>query len=134
MPANLNLNFKARQQHQPPPPPLHNNHRQSVTASKESNDTVSASPVSSSPSLNQHNGNYHDEEEHQPHFTANAHNFVCNNLSQLAAKAQADKHEFQFLDNFLNNPALKDLIDVYTYILSVVYFIFIGISVAIPTD
>jgi geranylgeranyl pyrophosphate synthase len=46
------------------------------------------------------------------HFTATAHKYICNNLNNLANSVQPDKKDLSFLENFLKNPALKELIDV----------------------
>jgi hypothetical protein len=53
------------------------------------------------------------------HFTATAHNYICNNLNNLANSVQpTDENEFHFLEYFLTNPALKNLIDVFDTILN----------------
>lgn len=46
------------------------------------------------------------------HFTATAHRYICNNLSNLADSVEPNKQDFKFLQVFLNSPALKELIDV----------------------
>ncbi len=51
-------------------------------------------------------------------FTATAHNYICNNLDNLANSVQPDENEFRFLEYFLTNPALKNLIDVFDTILN----------------
>lgn len=52
------------------------------------------------------------------HFTATAHRYICNNLNNLQNAVQPDQQEFQFLEYFLMNPALKDLIDAFDTILN----------------
>lgn len=52
------------------------------------------------------------------HFTATAHNYICDNLDHLADSVQANDNEFRFLEYFLTNPALKNLIDAFDTILN----------------
>lgn len=46
------------------------------------------------------------------HFTATAHRYICSNLNNLANSVEPNKQDFNFLQLFLNSPALKELIDV----------------------
>lgn len=52
------------------------------------------------------------------HFTATAHRYICNNLNNLQNAVQPNQQEFQFLEYFLTNPALKELIDTFDTILN----------------
>lgn len=51
------------------------------------------------------------------HFTATAHNFICTNLKKLSDAVVPEENEFRFLEYFLTNPALKNLIDAFDTIL-----------------
>lgn len=51
------------------------------------------------------------------HFTATAHDFICTNLQKLSDAVDPEENEFRFLEYFLNNPALKNLIDAFDTIL-----------------
>ena len=52
-------------------------------------------------------------------FLGTAHNYICSNLDNLANAVQPDPQEFQFLEYFLTNPALKELIDAFDTILNI---------------
>jgi hypothetical protein len=45
-------------------------------------------------------------------FQATAHRYICNNINNLANAVQPNEPDIRFLNFFLNNPALKGLIDV----------------------
>jgi hypothetical protein len=45
-------------------------------------------------------------------FTGSAYNYICENMGQLAEAVQPERQDFNFLQYFLNDPALKELIDV----------------------
>ena len=51
------------------------------------------------------------------HFTATAHDYICSNLKNLSDAVDPDENEFRFLEYFLTNPALKNLIDTFDTIL-----------------
>ena len=50
---------------------------------------------------------------------ATAHNYIVNNLDELAQSVNPNPQDLKFLQNFLNNPALKDLISVSFFYISV---------------
>lgn len=52
------------------------------------------------------------------HFTATAHKYICNNLNALADAVHPNPQDLRFLNYFLNNPALKELIDCFDTIVN----------------